>query len=46
MAEKHLTLYEIAGELKAVVKLADGTVDEETRAVIPVSDEDRQTLKR
>jgi hypothetical protein len=46
MAEKKMTLYQIADELKAVAKLADGAVDEETGAVIPVSDEDRETLKR
>jgi hypothetical protein len=46
MAEKKMTLYEIAGDIKAIVKLADGAVDEETGEVIPVSDEDRQTIKQ
>jgi hypothetical protein len=46
MAEKKMTLYEIAGDIKTVVKLADGAVDEETGEFVPVSEEDRQTIKQ
>jgi hypothetical protein len=39
-----MTLYNIVGDITALIKLAEGAVDEETGEVTPVSDDDRKTI--
>jgi hypothetical protein len=39
-----MTLYNIVGDIRALIKLAEGAVDEETGEAVPISDDDRKTI--